>query len=113
MPTPGPALECPGSPSDTGAFRLSWTATGDVSLYEGGELLYTGSHDATTVTGRPAGTYDYELVDASGTARCQVEVAPPSLAFAGSLLAAGLVVFVATVALVVAGDRAHRRGAGA
>lgn len=110
MSAAGPVLDCPATPSETGAYRLSWSATGDVRLYEDDALVYQGPDDATTVTGRPERSYAYRLEAGGGEARCEVRVEPPSMAFAAGLLGAGLLVFVATVVLIVVGHRAHVRG---
>lgn len=111
-------LACPSEASATGAYRLSWedVAGARFRLTEGDAVLYEGDQAATTVSGRPAGTYAYRLVavDAAGAetvaGSCIVAVAPPSPALTAGLMGAGFVVFAATTALVLRGHRAHRRG---
>jgi hypothetical protein len=107
-------LTCPGGANVTGAFKLSWEGGDGASfrVSEGAKLLYEGKDLATTVTGRHAGTYAYELVEVEGGARsaCEVTVDPPSLGAAFGAFGVGSVVFVATLWLVLAGHRAHRAG---
>jgi len=120
-------LTCPTAPSDTGAYRLHWeTPTGNTlagqgqvfRLEENGALLYRGPQTATTVSGRPEGDYAYRVGVVAGrevaewSVPCTVAVRPPSLGLAAGLFSLGLLVFVATVVLVVRGHRAHRRGSG-
>lgn len=111
------SLTCPTEPSLTGAYRLSWegSAGATFKLVENGALLYEGPDAATTVTGRPAGRYEYALSvgdGAASAASCVVEVAPPPMSQALGLLSVGALVFLATLALVVLGHRAHRREVG-
>jgi len=110
----GIELHCPDGPSSTGAYRLEWSGPPDAvfTLEQDGRVLYSGSDQATTVSGQPRGRYSYRLTatGAPTSASCTVEVQPPSMALALSLFAVGLVVFVATLLLVVRGHRAHRRG---
>jgi hypothetical protein len=115
-----PTIQCPEDPSNTGAYRISWKGS-DGAVYrleENGVRLYQGPHDASTVTGREAGIYDYRvgILDDAGqevqswSQSCRVEVAPPSLALALTLFSLGLVVFLSTLILIVRGHRKHRRG---
>jgi hypothetical protein len=107
--------------SDTGAYRIAWPDAPveegqTVRVEENGALLYEGIEDATTVSGRPAGQYIYRVgvVDSAGDPSwlesCRVTVSPPSLGLAFSLFGVGLLVFAATLLVVVRGHRAHRRG---
>ena len=108
-----PDLSCPQGDNGTGAFRLSWEGAGGATfrLSEGGDVVYEGKDLATTLTGRYAGQYSYELVEVGGgSARCDVRVAPPSLGAAFAVLLVGAVVFLATLAVVLRGHRAHRAG---
>ena len=114
-----PTLKCPDGPSDTGAYRLSWTGpeAATFRLTEDGVTLYAGPDLATTVTGRREGEREYKVgvVDAQGqvgawSTACVVATAPPSLGAAFGLLGVGFVVFVATFVAVIRGHRAHRRG---
>lgn len=118
-PTAPPTLKCPDGPSDTGAYRLSWSGPESAMfrLVEDGTTLYEGPDLASTVTGRRQGERKYTVgvVDAQGqvaawSSPCVVATAPPSLGAAFGLLGLGFVVFVATVVAVVRGHRAHRRG---
>jgi len=112
-------LSCPSAPSDTGAYRLSWTGL-DAHTYrleENGELLYQGSEQATTVSGRPAGDYEYRVGVATGAGAvedwsdpCHVVVAPPSLELAFLLFSLGFLAFAAVLVVIVRGHRAHKRG---
>ncbi|HXV62102.1 MAG TPA: hypothetical protein VEK15_15490 [Vicinamibacteria bacterium] len=112
-----PSLHCPGSTSDTGAYRIAWSGTDGtvVRVEENGSVLYEGVQDATTVSGRPAGDYVYRLglMEGGNVAwndSCTVTVAPPSLALAGFLFAVGFSVFASLLVVVVRGHRAHRSG---
>jgi hypothetical protein len=113
------SLDCPGAASDTGAYRIAWSAEDDadalVRVYENGVLLYEGAESATTVSGRPAGEYVYRVgfADAgreSWADSCTVSVTPPSLALAFFLFGVGFTVFSSLLVVVVRGHRAHRRG---
>jgi hypothetical protein len=113
-----PTLDCPAAPSDTGAYRLGWNNDQPGKIFrleEDGEVLYVGPQQATTVSGRAEGSYAYRvgvLEDnkvSSWSEPCTVVVSPPSLALALTLFGVGLLVFVATVFVVVRGHRAHRR----
>lgn len=109
-------ISCPPATSETGAFRISWEGPEDAvfELRENGELIYRGVEGATTVTGRPAGVYEYTVEAAgAGSEPCVVEVAPPSLAFAFTLFGIGFVVFVCTLVLILRGHRATREEEGA
>ena len=111
-----PSLHCPGSTSDTGAYRITWSgAEGvEVRVEENGALLYQGTQEATTVSGRPEGDYVYRIAVAESpsfwTDSCTVTVSPPSLALAFLLFGVGLTVFASLLVVVVRGHRAHRRG---
>ena len=114
-------VQCPGT-SQTGAYRIAWEgpegSDGAVYRVESGEgVVYEGGDLATTVTGRLAGSVEYRVgvVGTSGAVSgwsdpCVVDVRPPSMELALSLLATGFVVFAATAAVVVVGHRKHRRG---
>jgi hypothetical protein len=116
------SLDCPPSPNDIGAFRLSWRGpqNGLFRLTEEGPagrlILYEGEDRASTVTGRRAGDYAYRVgvLDGAEFTRwsdpCFVTVKPPSLGAAFALFGVGLFVTLATAWLVVRGHRAHRRG---
>jgi hypothetical protein len=121
-----PELVCPRDSSDTGAFQLSWTAPVDASFRleereldgAGGAVtvVYEGYDTATTLTGRPEGSYEYRVAtiqpeSTQWSVPCVVEVAPPSLGLAFALFGAGLAVTVGTVVAILRGHRAHRRGA--
>lgn len=126
MPPAAITLDCPRG-SDTGAYRIAWKLGGEPGaetaaaprfrLEENGVQLYEGPHQATSVSGRPRGEYAYRVAvlrtgseEPTWSDACTVGVTPPSMALALSLFGTGLVVFIATVVLVVLGHRAHRRG---
>lgn len=116
-------LECPQT-SDRGAYKLSWEgAGGEGATYTLSELsdgaapvvLYQGTDQATTVSGRVEGVYRYRLEVARGAAdaaaqTCEVSVEPPPTPLVAGLFSAGLVVTAATVFLVLRGHRRARRG---
>jgi hypothetical protein len=83
---------------------------------DGKDILYEGPQLGSTVTGRLEGDYHYEVGLLEGgdvthwSERCTVKVDPYPLSLALTFFAFGLVVTVATVALVIRGHRAHRRG---
>lgn len=115
-------LSCPATPSDTGAYRLSWNgpAGAEYRLTEnagdGSRIVYEGPDTASTVTGRGEGDYTYRLEVLApggapgGSASCSVEVAPPSLSLAFGLFGLGLFICLATITLITRGHRRHRRG---
>jgi len=112
-----PSLVCPGSTSDTGAYRIAWSGVDGevVRVEENGAVLYEGRQDATTVSGRPAGEYVYRLGvvdsdDVSWVDSCSMTVTPPTLTLAFLLFGVGFGVFASLVVVVVRGHRAHRRG---
>ena len=108
--------------SKTGAFHLSWTGPEGASyrLVEtaGGEdtTVYDGPQLGSSITGRTEGDYAYAvgLVEegevSSWSEPCTVLVRPYPLSLALMFFVFGLTVAAATVALVVRGHRAHRRG---
>lgn len=131
------ALTCPtgegaSATNETGAFVLRWTGAlgarfrlveaSSEGAVPGGEVIYEGPQLASTVTGRPRGEYWYSVAELQPGAAgkeasvtrwsepCQVRVEPYPLEVAGLFFAFGLVVSAATIALVVRGHRAHRRG---
>lgn len=113
MPTP--QLYCPDAPDNDGAFALHWRGDAATwSLAENGVVRYSGADTATTLTGRVAGAYEYRVAAvedgaATWSEPCVVEVAPPSIALALALAAVGAAVFVATLLLVMSGDRTARQ----
>ncbi len=105
-------LECPEAPSDTGAYRIAWTGVdGAVRLEENGAQIYEGPDAATTVSGRVAGSYEYTLASGGESAKCTVEVAPPSMGLTLALFVLGFALSAATIGVVVRGHLAHKRGA--
>lgn len=107
-------LRCPAEPSATGAYQLSWSSVGKVTVFENGQLLYRGAEQGTSISGRPAGTYAYRLQDSSSQVElgsCNVTVAPPTTLKTVSFFCGGFALCLALVIAVVAGHRAHRRGA--
>jgi hypothetical protein len=105
-------LQCPSEPSPTGAYQLAWDAPAgaEVVLRERGDEIYRGGDPSLALSGRPEGTYEYEL-QIPGTedaASCVVEVSPPSLGTAALFFSVGALVFGATVALITVGHRRSR-----
>jgi hypothetical protein len=122
---PGIELTCPdGADTEIGAnhdgsYRIAWTGHegADVELVEHGPLgeqnIYRGPEDASTITGRPAGDYHYQVLlvdDPQTAASCMVKVRPYSLGLAIGFFSVGFAVTVLTVAVILRGHRAHRRG---
>lgn len=113
---------CPGAPSDTGAFRLSWTggdnATYRVEQVDHGKstLIYQGPDTATTITGQREGKVSYRVgvVDngrvSAWSKTCTVRVQPPATWLAFTLFAVGALVTLCTIIAIVRGHRAHRAG---
>ncbi len=121
-----PTLTCPSGPSDTGAYRLGWRGD-DGGAFQVHEttistgkttLVYEGPATATTITGREAGSYRYQVTQVGAgravqglrSESCVVEVAPPDLNLALSLLGVGGFITAAIVVSIIRGHRAHRRG---
>lgn len=105
-----------------GAFTIKWKVDeqGEASacvLHEqgplGGKTLYRGAARATVVTGRPRGDYRYQ-VKLAGSERwseaCLVKVRPYAGSTALAFFATGFLITALTVAVVILGHRAHRRG---
>jgi hypothetical protein len=122
-----PSLEmtCPeGADTEIGAnrdgsYRVSWKGAdgADVQLVETGPLgeqvIYLGPEDASTITGRPQGDYQYSVAvvgQPESSAECTVKVRPYSLSLALGFFAVGLAVTVLTIGVILRGHRAHRRG---
>ncbi len=108
-------LTCPPEPSRTGAFTLRWAGP-EAATYrvtENQQLLYQGPALATTVSGRPEGTYDYsvEVVGSPGADSCVARVQPPSVTAAMVLFLVGLGVFLGLLTVIIRGHRASRREA--
>jgi hypothetical protein len=107
------------NPSHDGVYQLSWTAPGPVVVeaspdpdFSHAEVVYRGHDTASTLSGRPDGETWYRLLDADSNrvlaAPVRVEVRHHPLSRALTFFTVGLVVFVATVVLIVRGDRATR-----
>ena len=112
---PIPALELQASPdhSTSGTFNLSWQGQEGESyrLFQqnhGGasRLIYQGTDTARVMTGLPNGSYNYRVEGESGSSQPRsVNVDQHSLLRAFSFFGVGLLVFVATVLLVVRGAK--------
>ena len=109
-----PALELQASPthSTSGTFNLSWQGReGEayrlLQLADGREsrLIYQGTDTARVMTGMSNGDYTYRVEGESGRSEPRsVTVDHHSLPRAFGFFGVGLLVFVATVALVVRGE---------
>lgn len=108
-----PTLHCPSTPSETGAFQLSWDGPEGARyvLTEDGAVIYEGLDTATALSGRPQGSYEYALrVDGEvAVATCTVEVNPPSLELAAGFFGVGAVVFLTTLIFIMLGHRGRFR----
>jgi hypothetical protein len=120
---PAPALKADTSVATAGFYRLVWgDAGGGLPTYELQEsadgafnaprAVYTGRDQASVLSGQPDGEYHYrvrarleggESTDWSAIATVRVSHHPLSRAF--GFFAAGAVVFLATLGLIVAGNR--------
>jgi hypothetical protein len=109
------AVELEVSPelSTSGTFNLSWEGTEGERyrlLQLNGEapprLIYEGTDTARVMTGLPSGDYTYRVDGESGHSEPRsVTVAHHSLTRAFSFFGVGLLVFIATIFLVVRGER--------
>jgi len=119
---PEPALHVAPSHSTDGTYQVHWDSRGRVRLEEARSrdfadvrVVYEGADQAATLSGRRDGTYHYRLVSLAAQNRgeaapvASVEVAHHPLSRALLFFSAGLVVFTATVGLIVSGDRSARR----
>jgi hypothetical protein len=127
MAAAAPMLQADPAVSNIGSYRLFWDAgtAGAVARYElqeasGPEFaqarsIYRGPDQSTVMSGRGDGTYYYRLrvlgADAmpAWSETIQVEVRHHPLVRAFAFFAAGALVFVATLVLIVAGSRARKR----
>jgi hypothetical protein len=127
---PAPGLSASTGVARDGSFQLRWSLDdADVVYYRIEEAidpefreavtLYQGADRATVISGRGDGTFHYRvratLADGGRSAWSEpeaVEVAHHPLWQALALFSLGALVFLATVALIVAGTRAERREAG-
>jgi len=114
-----PLLQASTEKSDTGEYRLSWSADGaEVVLEEAtaedfadARTIFQGTDEAAVVSGRFDGVYRYRLRlgDGPWSAPVAVVVEHHSAAETFTFLGLGALVFLATGVLVVAGHRQHRR----
>lgn len=113
-------LEASTGLSDTGHYRVSWSADEDAEVtvqeastadFSDARTIYRGADRATVLSGRLDGTYFYRAraEDGPWTAPLAVEVRHHSLTTAFAYLGVGAVVFLATAVLIVAGHLRHRR----
>jgi hypothetical protein len=99
--------------STTGSFNLSWQGEQgerfrlfDLTDDKGPRLIYQGRDTARVMTGLPDGYYRYRVEGESSRSELKsVTVAHHSLARAFAFFGVGLLVFVATLWLVVRGER--------
>ena len=115
-----PALELSASPerSTTGTFSLSWGGA-EGARYElteereegGSRTVYLGTDTATVMTGKPNGSYRYRVrahlagAPSPWSQPVGVTVIHHSLARALGFFAVGLAVFLATLTLILRGER--------
>jgi hypothetical protein len=108
--------------SSDGVYQLSWDSSGEVVIeesrdgsFEAPNVVYRGPDRAATLTGRPDGRYFYRLRSLAShradteSARVIVQHHPLSRALA--FFAVGLLVFTATVVLVLRGAESEGTGA--
>lgn len=114
---PAAAVELRVSPelSTSGTFNLSWEGkTGEtfrlLQLSDGAQprLIYRGTDTARIMTGVPDGEYIYRIEGETGRSEpLTVTVAHHSLTRALGFFGVGLLVFLATLFLVLRGDRSE------
>ncbi|MDH5378424.1 MAG: fibronectin type III domain-containing protein [Gammaproteobacteria bacterium] len=116
-----PVLNGPHETVNAGYFQLNWEGEGErFELQEqGGETqagtrtLYTGPDTASAISGRADGSYRFRVrqINAQGQAlspwsqALTVDVVHHSLAKAFGFFLLGFLVFISTVAIVLAGTR--------
>ncbi len=106
--------------STEGYFQLRWEAAEPIRLVESdsrdfrdARVVYEGPDTATVLSGKPDGVYHYRIESIAGRTPIgepvSVTVAHHSLARALAFFAVGAVVFLATLALIVLGNRTPAR----
>lgn len=117
-----PQLEADQKVATAGFYSLSWDGAGPDIVFElqeahsadfvDGRIRYVGPDTATQLSGQPNGQYFYRVRIVEPAPRAspwsdavEVEVAHHPLSRAFLFFGIGLVVFLATVALIVRGSR--------
>jgi hypothetical protein len=107
-------LEVSPAVSHDGVYKLEWPSGAEGVLeeaespaFEAPRVVYSGADHATTLSGRPDGTWYYRLRPAGAASGAldfvRVRVEHHSLPRALGFFFVGLIVFLATIALVVRG----------
>lgn len=123
-PLPAPSLSSDTEIANAGFYRLSWQKPGDavqIQLQEANDpsfahaaLHYQGPDDASVISGKPDGTWYYRAREISDqltgpwSETVKVTVAHHPLSRAFMFFALGVVVFVATLLLVISGTKRGR-----
>jgi len=125
--TAAPVLESDTKLSSAGYFRLSWKDPSDESAestnyelqeandpaFSHASILYSGPDTASLISGRRNGTYYYRVGSVDGQSdpvwsNSQiVEVSHHPLSRAFMFFALGALVFIATLTMVILGNKAH------
>ncbi|MEJ2609076.1 MAG: hypothetical protein P8179_03090 [Candidatus Thiodiazotropha sp.] len=106
-------LEVSPSHSNTGTFNLIWHGSKGETYrlvqlidHNDKQLIYQGTDTARVMTGLPNGTYRYQVQGETGWSKpCSVTVAHHSLIRAFSFFSLGILVFLATLFIVVRGEK--------
>lgn len=124
-----PELESDSAMATAGYFQLTWKQPGDVSNeteyileeasepeFSGAKILYRGRDTARHVSGRSDGTYYFRVrntLDTDSTESwsnvTKVEVSHHPLSKAFTFFALGAVVFVATLVVVITGNKSGKQ----
>ena len=121
---PSPSLSSDTEIASAGFYRLSWQKTGDavqVELQEANDpsfahaaLHYQGPDDASVISGKPNGTWYYRAREINGqqagpwSETVKVTVAHHPLSRAFMFFSLGVIVFVATLLMVISGTKRGR-----
>ena len=116
-----PELQSDSELATAGYFRLSWKGSDDSDYvlqqannpeFLNPQTLYQGPDTATLVSGRSDGSYYYRIryVEADSWSNIKkVDVAHHSLSRAFMFFTLGAIVFIATLVVVVIGNKTHKK----
>lgn len=119
-----PKLQSDSELATAGYYRLNWQSkiTADFVLEEAADptfsqatVLYQGPDTATLISGRADGTYYYRIrnvqndIETAWSNVTKVEVTHHPLSRAFMFFALGAIVFIATLSVVILGNKAHNQ----